>query len=317
MAINSSGYDGYLYESDQVVMAPKYGVDYYVEDPGHFAATPADGARALAISPGNAGGRGVRDRMADSDTLYFDSVPSGSRWDLVVLRRDWQPLDGGPSSLQIVKGTSAKSIPGGRKNTPGTEDDQPLWLVRLDAGSTAIGALVDLRCFYANGNLIAKDDLARQYLGIPGTRVNIGDKEWLCGLTTSNIAEWVEMPGRADKILLNGAAVLPTSGSIAVRDTGGRVKVGTPTTTFDAATKLYVDQLIDDVVANTLDVMPTSFVGRIEITPAKANEPTFKTISFPAGLFKTTPVVMDDAEIENPADVTVRPTNDEDTTSRV
>lgn len=192
MAIISKGYDGPLREADQAIMSPHYGADYWVHTLDDFKATGGAGDRELVIGPGIAGGTGVMDTMDADKSLFFDPVDpgTGQRWDLVCLRRNWQPDQGGPSVLDIIKGGTLESLPGTRNNDPGTVDDQPLYLQQVVEGSTALGTRHDLRVFANNGNVVALHDLVRQYLTSVASHVQIGRIHWTLMPAANNATEW-------------------------------------------------------------------------------------------------------------------------------
>lgn len=90
------------------------------------------------------------------------SVPSGSKYFLIVLNRHWGDDSGRfRSESGYVEGTAARAIPAYVK-TPGVLSQQPLALVRITAGNTVPTEIVDLRNVStdgAGGNTVF-DDLA-------------------------------------------------------------------------------------------------------------------------------------------------------------
>lgn len=56
----------------------------------------------------------------------------------------------------------------------------------------------------------------------------------------------VLMQSKNNSLVWLGAAVTKSGGSIPIRESDGRIKVGTPTSAFDATTKQYVDEEIED-----------------------------------------------------------------------
>lgn len=134
--------------------------------------------RTISISAGSGFGHGVSDTSDANETIQLDPISSGTRWDLIAMRRDWQPAAGGPSAFVKVSGSSAKKIPANRVSNPGVQDDQPLFLVQVTAGKTEPTGFVDLRCWSANGGIIIADKLALDYLAVPGARVLLGGTEY-------------------------------------------------------------------------------------------------------------------------------------------
>jgi hypothetical protein len=193
MAITSAGYDGTVDEVQFAQMIPKVGTtEYGVSDRGEFRVTAVAGQdRTLNISDGTAWGMGVFDVSDSNITVQLDIVTSGSRWDLIVLHRDWQP-PGGNTSIKVIKGGSKMVIPT-RKTSPGIEDDQPIALVRVQAGSTGIAEIVDLRVWARNGGALARHDLVRSYFNAAGTVLEIFGRIWISTLSQNGTQQWVEL----------------------------------------------------------------------------------------------------------------------------
>lgn len=125
-------------------------------------------------------GHGVWDVSDATVTLPAVTPPAtgATRWDLVAAHRDWQPTGGGPTSLIVIEGTSAKALPDLRATSPGEVDDQPVWLVQWKGGQTQPVATIDLRCWAGNGAMEARDELVKQYLAYPASEVKIGHTLW-------------------------------------------------------------------------------------------------------------------------------------------
>lgn len=172
MAITSVGYAGTVSDEQWAKMVARVGSAFYsVDDFASFKVSAAAGTRTIQVATGGISGKGIYDLSSAAVTRSLGSVPSGVRWDLVVLRRTWATK---LSDIVVIPGGSTKALPD-RSITPGTVDDQPLALVRVAAGSTNIQEVVDLRCSVHNGGAIAWDDLARTYLNQLGTDLRIGD----------------------------------------------------------------------------------------------------------------------------------------------
>lgn len=248
MAITSVGYDGTVDEVQWASMVSKVGgYEYGVDGAGHFAVTQSAGTRMISIAAGLAWGRGVMDISDAAAVIQLEAVTTGSRYDLIALRRTWGPANGGPTELVVIKGTSTKAIPSGRKSNPGVIDDQPLALVRVQAGAASIPEIVDLRVWGRNGGqLYAKDDLVRSYLTAIGTQINVNGIMRERVVAANNSAAW-KIIGAEDLPLdrRTGSSVF-TSGwgiatdfieserigrlisvRLAVMRTGGRITAGT------------------------------------------------------------------------------------------
>lgn len=195
MAITSVGYDGTIDEAQWAQMIKKVGSsDYGVVDGTDLRVTAVAGAdRTVSIAPGTGWGHGVLDTLDANATIALDTVSSGSRWDLVALRRDWTGA-AGTTTVVKVNGSSAQALPTGRLTGPGTVDDQPLALVKITAGQTQPSAILDLRCFAGNGGMAARDETVLTYLKQPGTSININGAVWNCYLDGNSNAVW----GRSD-----------------------------------------------------------------------------------------------------------------------
>lgn len=180
MAITSYGYDGSIGESIWARMAPRVSTPYWVLDPDHLKLsinTSRD--RAIDIAPGEFGGSGVFDVSDAIETVTFEPVSSGWRYDLIVARRNWQGV-GGKTTFEVIKGGSRRIIPSFNRN-PGVMDDQLLALVPLQAGRVRPDGIIDLRGFGVNGNVIVRDALAMEgYSNWPGLQVQVGREVYTC-----------------------------------------------------------------------------------------------------------------------------------------
>jgi hypothetical protein len=165
MAIISVGYDGAVTESQWADMIKKVGsAEYGVVGLNDWRVEPVPSAdRTISIATGKGWGHGVFDENTASVTIQLDTVSSGSRWDLIVMKRDWTGV-GGSSTFVKVNGTSAMEIPVGRISGPGVIDDQPIALVQVNAGQTAPGTIVDLRVWAGSGGVTMVHDLALTYM---------------------------------------------------------------------------------------------------------------------------------------------------------
>lgn len=172
MAIISVGYDGAVSESQWSDMIKKVGsAEYGVVGPNDWKVSPVTGAdRTVSIAPGKGWGHGVFDQNTAPIQIQLDPVASGTRYDLIVMRRDWTAI-GGSSTFVKVTGNSEFKIPAGRTKGPGVIDDQPIALIQVNAGQTAPGTIRDLRCWSSNGGMSIWHDLALSYLDSVGTTV--------------------------------------------------------------------------------------------------------------------------------------------------
>lgn len=209
MGFTTAGYDGTLDEVQLAKLLPRYSV----VGPEDFKATTQAGDRIVAISDGIALGPGTVDVATAIPNIQFAAAATGTtRWDLVALRRDWQP-PGGSSSIVIIQGGSAKGFPAvGTATTawnrrPGIVDDQPLYLQQVNG--TLLGERVDLRVWNGGGGLFAKDDMVRQYMNQVGTDINIRGVNRKLQLGDNDAEQWTTpnfdgIPADARQIVKTG-----------------------------------------------------------------------------------------------------------------
>ncbi|MDN4644916.1 hypothetical protein [Arthrobacter sp. PsM3] len=193
MALTSVFYDGVVTETDRAknrTGAPDYGV-YGV---GDFEVTAHPSIPYAVLSKaGRAHGHGVTDTAGTDQVVQCGTLASGTRWDLIVVRRNWQNSLGGPSTLVAIPGGTTMEIPAARKIGPGVEDDQPIALVQWQGGLSAPAKIVDLRVWAGNGALFAKDDLVKTYMTKPGTEININGTVWAYQIGASSTLGWSQV----------------------------------------------------------------------------------------------------------------------------
>jgi hypothetical protein len=236
---------------------------YAVRSGGDWKVTAVTGAdRTVSIAPGFGWGHGVTDETEANDTIQLDTISSGSRWDLIVARRDWTPT-AGETKFMKINGGATKAIPGGRLTGNGAIDDQPLALVQVTAGQTQPTAIVDLRCWARNGGMVAKDDLVKGYLTDLGTEIYINGIEWRYVPGANDVPEWVTSTSVITYAPLQPTGYTVTGGvytenvgakrrvtvDVNIQRTGGNQFVGTdfsgfgaiiPTAARGASTSKYV-----------------------------------------------------------------------------
>lgn len=191
MAIVTAGYDGTV---DEVQFAEVL-YRYSVIGPDDFKATTQAGDRIVSIADGVALGPGTRDVATAIPNIQFAAAATGAtRWDLVVLRRDWQP-PGGATTVTIIQGGSTKGYPVvGTAATdwnrrPGIMDDQPLYL--QEVVGTSLGTRVDLRVWAGHGGLTAVSEDVKTYLQRVGAEVLINGIQWVYALGANNVPGWI------------------------------------------------------------------------------------------------------------------------------
>jgi hypothetical protein len=176
---------------------------YGVRSPGHWKVSAVAGQdRTVSIAAGKGFGHGVTDETVLNDTIQLDTISSGSRWDLIAVRRDWTPTSG-ESKFVKVNGGATAVVPGGRLYGPGNIDDQPLALVQVTAGQTQPTGFIDLRTWAGDGGgLIAAHDLVRSFLNQTGTRLHIDGVDWIRRSGANDTPEWVSPTPRAGEVLI-------------------------------------------------------------------------------------------------------------------
>jgi len=200
---------------------------YQVRSPLHWKVSAVAGLdRTVSINAGQGAGHGITDKTVENETIQLDVISSGSRWDLIVCRRDWTPT-AGESKFMKINGGATPVIPGGRQVGPGNIDDQPLALVQVTAGQTQPTAIIDLRTWAGDGGgLIANDDLVRSFLNSTGTRIFVASTgiDWVRKVGTNDTPEWQPLhePTFYTPVTATGWSV---TGDIASEQVGSKRKV--------------------------------------------------------------------------------------------
>lgn len=239
MAIVSVGYDGTVDEVAIANMFPSVGAAQYgVVGPDDWKVTAHPStAQAVNVAPGAGWGNFVYDTSDSVVTVQCDTITSGAtRWDLITVKRDWQPVNGTTVFSKVTGGTT-KTLPT-RLTNPGVQDEQPIALVQWTGGQTQPTAIVDLRCWATNGGVAAKDDLVKGYLNKPGTQVWLPGAEWRYVPGANDVFEWVNSGGTT------GHAYAEAWGSVTINMPSGanfgQAAVTFPAGRFTVAPKMQV-----------------------------------------------------------------------------
>lgn len=223
MALTSVFYDGVVTEGDRAKNrggVPDYGV--YGADDFKVTAHPSI-PYAVLVKAGRAHGHGVTDTAATDQVVQCTTLATGVRWDIIVVRRNWQPLGGGPSTLVPVFAGATANIPNTLKANPGVEDDQPIYLVKWQGGTSAPVQFIDLRCWAGNGGMVAVDLLARNYLAKPGANVLIDSTTWRYIPGENSVWDWTsDQAATVAPLQVTGWAV---TGPITIAPIGGKRQV--------------------------------------------------------------------------------------------
>lgn len=186
------GFAGQVVTADWAVIAGR-SARYSLMGGNDLRVTVTSGDRSVlvAAAPSGVWGDGVLSFFNTSTTLQANSVASGSRWDTVVVRRNW---GNSTAQLMVLQGGTTKAVAASRTKDPGlTTSDQPIALIRVQAGMTAVQEVVDLRCWAgAGGGVVALDEAALGYLDDIGTVVRIGNSWWIRSRNSAGNPVWQE-----------------------------------------------------------------------------------------------------------------------------
>lgn len=213
--VNTAGFEGTVNDERWARLVPRAGSAIYgVAAAGDCKVTVTTGDRTVKVARTTAGtggcwGWGVFCDFTADTNLQLAST-SGTRWDLIVLRRNWSTKTVTPA---IVTGSATRGLPR-RETTPGTLDDQPLALVRVNGSS--IAEVVDLRCWAGNGGVLAADELALNYLDAVGSNVDIGVHTFKRRLNGTSNPVWIKSVAGQTQVYqadawMNGAIPIGTS----------------------------------------------------------------------------------------------------------
>lgn len=195
VTFTSKGYPGTIQPGSSWARAKLNGGGTYgVLGSGHWRPTIKPGAdRTAVISAGSGSGAGIDDTTDIDGEVTFGTLTSGTRYDLIVVRRTWGSTNA--SSFAVIPGSSSRALPT-RNQTPGTLDDQPIGLARITGGTGGgvLAEIIPLRVWQVNGGAVAEDDLCRSYLTNIGTVLHIGDVVWTRGVDDLSNPVWSKAP---------------------------------------------------------------------------------------------------------------------------
>ncbi len=200
--ITSVGYAGTVDDAQWARWAPHLGVRLWVAGPGDLApSVTSASARQVQVAAGTAGGSGIMDVLDAAESVTLSPLASGSRVDVVCLRRSWTPTGTptGTTSVVVVSGTSLTAALAALRRSPGTieGDDQPVaaFQVAASGGSASVSLLADLRLWGASGGLVARSTDALVVVDDPGTTVTVDGVLWVRAVGASGAASWVRLAG--------------------------------------------------------------------------------------------------------------------------
>lgn len=271
----SVGYGGTMTEDNMSTWAVVTGgAQYGVSGPDDWRATPvAAGDRLVQIEKGRGFAFGVFDETPAAAQIQLATQPSGSRYDVVVARRNWAGA-GGITSFDAITATAAGDLPASRaKRMPAglpvnTTDEQPLAIFKVTAGQSVPELVADLRVWHANGGAFARSEKVLQYLDAPGTSVLIGQDRWHRVVSSTGVESWsmskeygADLFGTGSPIagVIDGSSrfKIQAGSIINVSDTAGWSRVTFPTP-FPNGLLAFLVTNGDDVAANDVTMAPGS-----------------------------------------------------------
>jgi hypothetical protein len=148
VTITAIGFDGTVNEAAFAKLQAYIGHPSSVGALGHFSITPVVGVdRTVRLAAGDAYQDGVWVNSDANIDLQGGTVATGTRWDTIVLRRNWST---NAVTAVLVAGTSTRAVATGLNATPGTLSDQVLGIVQFTAGQTSPTTIVDMRRVYTH-----------------------------------------------------------------------------------------------------------------------------------------------------------------------
>lgn len=196
MADQHIGYPGSVNAVELADWMPNVAAaQYSVDGPNDAKVVSGSGDRGIIIRAGTVIGDGIMDVFESDTPMNLPAVTTGDRYDMIVLRRTWNATPGASTSVYaVVTGGPNRSLPS-RNTNRGVLSDQPIALVKLRAGSTAIQEIIDLRVWAHNGGVYGLDELVKNYLDQPGTHLTVNGTSWvrmISASTSNNAAAWIQ-----------------------------------------------------------------------------------------------------------------------------
>lgn len=177
------------------------------------------GTREVKLTPGAAFAHGVRVTSSNA-SISLPAPASGSVQYLVCLRRTWGT---GGRTAEIVAHIMSGSSPVGRVSNPGAQDDQPLALATVAAGSSTITSLQDVRTFVGYSTFAPTLTAANLAGQTPGSRYVLADGTRYAGSVDSS-GQW-RLAQEAEQ-MPTPSVQLPKSGTVALTfDSSGQATI--------------------------------------------------------------------------------------------
>lgn len=134
MGTIAKGFDETLTEVDWAQMAADIGAPWSIQTGLTFSINTVNLPRVVLAS-GSLVAHGVRVVVDAPETMNFTVPNSGTRYDLLAIRINWETNTAAPT---IIQGGSSRTLPNSMQTTPGVIFDVPLLLVQLQAGQNRI-----------------------------------------------------------------------------------------------------------------------------------------------------------------------------------
>lgn len=199
MALTTLGFTGSIDNVGWARMSRFLGSDYAVGGANDFRVETVVGQdRTVRILPGSAFGYGVLVDSDTNETVQLPTIASGSRYDLIVLRRNWAGA-GTVSLVSVQGGSSPESAYAGVEDDPGVLDDQVLARVRVTAGNTLPTEIKDFRTWPSKVVQVKDLDAIQDYE--VGTVADLDGR--LYRLTADGLNQWQAPPtsaGRTNRV---------------------------------------------------------------------------------------------------------------------
>lgn len=200
--VDSTNTEGEIGVLQWAQMASYLGAEYTVLAPGAPGALeglaaylPNSGDRRIDIRPGAAVAHGTFSISDSTIPLTLPASPSGDRWYIVGLRRNWATFGTNVTMAILGYGSTVAAALNTLNRTPGVLDDQPLWAARVSAGSSGIGATEDLRLWGSGSQLVARSIEVLNYAKRRGTQIYIDDVSWTRVVDSSGVESWTDNRG--------------------------------------------------------------------------------------------------------------------------
>lgn len=197
MAITNVGYDGTVSDVEFAQLSQHTGalVPVVCGFNDFAVSVNTGGTLTCNVAAGSAEAPGVLTKSDATASVVFDSVTTTgqTRWDAVVLRRNWST---GTSTLVVVKGTASAAapqvLPSGVDLTLDSAVDQVLALVQITNGLTLPTKVVDYRL---QGSKVftapAPSALPPASLALYGMEAAVGNERYRCLTDSGGSAAWV------------------------------------------------------------------------------------------------------------------------------